>query len=330
MGEVYNVKYYTMDLIPKHRDDYITLRLKWFVELMGLKRTDWPVNCTELLKKAAALSHMHFEYGFADMPDKYDAITEYIAEHDLYIMLFNRGKVNFPFQSSSDRRLSFTIAHELSHIALGHLLIPRAAKTKEERAMEEIEADEFAGRLLMPEKMLFSCNYYSIDSAAAYFNVSKTALWKRLNNIKRLDLLHSKRVHSCSTCGNTKFSIFAKFCRICGAPLSRDKKGIQRINYPETFQMDQYKRVLQCPLCNSKQISGDKCCICGTYIFNYCSDLLSGNGNCTYSNPGNSRYCEMCGKETYFYKRGLLDPWNEELEQLQTGASGCCKTIKDE
>lgn len=317
MGEVYNVKYYTMDLIPKYRDDYITLRLKWFIELMGLKRSHWPVNCTELLKKVKALKNLHIEYGFSDMPDKYDAITEYIAEYDLYLMLFNRGKVNYPFQSSQDRRLSFTIAHELSHIALGHLQVPRVAKAQEERAMEEIEADEFAGRLLMPESMLLSCNYYSLDLAAAYFNVSKTALWKRLNNIKKLELLHSRKVHSCSTCGNTKFSIFAEFCGICGTPLNRDVKGIQRIKYPEAFQMDQYKRVLQCPLCNSKQIAGDTCCICGTYIFNYCMDFLSIDGNCTYSNFGNSRFCEMCGKETYFYKRGLLSSWNEELGKCQ-------------
>lgn len=318
MGEVYNVKYYTMNLIPTYRDEYIRLRLKWFIELMGLKRTDWPLNCTELLRKAKTLQDMHFEYSFGDMPDKYDAITEYMAEHDLYLMLFNSRKANFPFQSSKDRRLSFTIAHELSHIALGHLHIPRAAKTEEEKAMEEIEADEFAGRFLMPEKLLFSCNYYSLDSVASYFNVSKTALWKRLNNAKRLDLLHSRRVHACSTCGNTKFSIFAEYCRICGTPLNREIKAIQRVNYPEAFHMDQYKRVLQCPLCGSDQISRDKCRICGTYIFNYCTDFLSGDGNCTYANPGNSRYCEMCGRETYFYKRGLLSSWDEELRQHQT------------
>jgi hypothetical protein len=62
-----------------------------------------------------------------------------------------------------------------------------------------------------------------------------------------------------------------------------------------------------------KQLSGDKCCVCGTYIFNYCTDFLSGTGDCTYANPGNYRYCEMCGKPTYFYKRWLLRKWDEEL-----------------
>lgn len=317
MGELYNVKHHTMHLIPKYRDEYIRLRLKWFIELIGLKRTDWPLNCIELLNKVKSLKNMHFEYNFSDMPDKYDAITEYIAKHDLYLMLFNRNKVNYPFQSSQDRRLSFTIAHELSHIALGHLKIPRSAKTEDERLLEEIEADEFAGRLLMPESMLFYCNFYSLDSAASYFNVSKTALWKRLNNLKRLDLLQSKRIHACSTCGNINFSMFAEFCGICGASLNRTIKGIQRVNYPKAFQMDRYKRVLQCPLCNSEHISGDKCNVCSTYIFNYCMGFLNRTGGCSYSNPGNSRYCEMCGQETYFYKRGLLSSWSEELKECQ-------------
>ncbi len=317
MKEVCNIKYYTVNLIPEYRADYINLKLEWFIELIGLKRTDWPINCTELLKKIKALCNMHFEYDFADMPDKYDAITEYNAEHDLYLMLLNRRKVNFPFQSSQDRRLSFTIAHELSHIALGHLNIPRNAKTEEERTLEEIEADEFAGKLLMPESMLFSCNYYSLECAASYFNVSKTALWKRLNNIKRLDLLQSRRVHSCSICGNTRFSIFAEFCGICGASLNRNVKGIGRVNYSEAFQMDKYKRVLQCPLCGSKQLLGDRCSTCSTYILNYCTDFFIEAGECSYSNPGNCRYCEMCGKETYFYKRGLLSSWDEELRESQ-------------
>lgn len=319
MGEVYNVKYYTMNLIPKYRDEYIGLRLRWFIELLGLKRMDWPLNCTELLNRVKALQNMHFEYGFGDIPDKYDAVTEYRAEYDLYLMLFNRNKANNPFQSSQDRRLNFTIAHELSHISLGHLQIPRAAKTEGEMAMEEIEADEFAGRLLMPGSMLFSCNYYSLDSAASYFNVSKTALWKRLNNIKRLDLLHSRKIHSCSICGNTRFSIFAEYCGICGTPLNMDIKGIRRVNYPEAFQMDPYKRTLQCPLCSSRHISGDKCSVCGTYIFNYCMDFFNDSGDCTYSNPGNNRYCEMCGSETYFYKRRLLSSWEVELREWQMG-----------
>jgi len=36
-----------------------------------------------------------------------------------------------------------------------------------------------------------NCNYTSVDAVAEHFLVSKQALWKRLNNLKRLDLLSS-------------------------------------------------------------------------------------------------------------------------------------------
>lgn len=149
-----------------------------------------------------------FTYGFAGLPNKFDAITEYKAEHNLYITLINRNKVNHPFQSSRDRRLNFTLAHEIGHIVLKHLLIAPQLKTKEEKELEEIEADEFAGKLLMPEKLIFDCNFYSPDAVSEYFKVSKAALWIRLNNLKRLNLLTTRKTKTCSCWGNTNFSMF--------------------------------------------------------------------------------------------------------------------------
>lgn len=73
---------------------------------------------------------------------------------------------------------------------------------------EEHEANEFAGQPLMPEFIIYTCNFYSLERAAEYFMVSKTALWMRLNTMNRLDLLTSKRTRSCSCCGNMNFSSF--------------------------------------------------------------------------------------------------------------------------
>ena len=67
-------------------------------------------------------------------------------------MQININKAKYPFEYSRDRRLNFTIAHEIGHIVLEHLLIPRSLKTGIELFIEEHEANEFAGRLLMPEK----------------------------------------------------------------------------------------------------------------------------------------------------------------------------------
>jgi hypothetical protein len=230
-------------------------------------------------------------------------------------MHINRSKVRYPFETSADRRLNFTLAHEIGHIMLDHLKVPRDLKSSIEIEMEENEANEFAGRLLMPDYMLYTCNYYSIDAVAQYFIVSKTALWMRLNNMKRLDLLNSRKVRSCACCGNTHFSPFAEYCCICGTPISQGLTGIRKILYPQEIRLDMFKRVLSCPVCNSTSvISGDRCGGCGTYIFNYCSSYFkhSITDDCSFANMGNSRYCEMCGKPTYYYLLGLLRPWDDD------------------
>ena len=137
----------------------------------------------------------------------------------------------------------------------------------------------------------------------------------RLNNMKRLDLLNSRKVRSCSCCGNTSFSAFAEYCGICGRPIRSGLRGIRRILYPQEIILDILKRVLSCPVCNSTITStGDRCGRCGTYIFNYCSSHSENNiaDNCSFANMGNSRYCEMCGKPTYYYLLGLLRPWDDD------------------
>lgn len=306
MKEVYNKKYYRVDLIPKYRQEYISLKLEWFISLYKLQSCDWPIDCVYLIKKMKELQLIPFEYGILHLPDKLDALIEYRIEHNVYLMPINENKYKYPFEYSRDRRLNFTLAHEIAHIVLEHLLIPNSAKTKMEIEIEEIEADEFAGRLLMPERLLFSCNYYSLESISEFFKVSKTSFWKRLNSIKRLDLLCSKKIQACSHCGNTHFSIFAEFCGICGHTLRNGRKGIQRIYYDEEIPLSRYNSVIRCPHCKSQHFQGDKCSRCGTYIFNYCTDYFNENADCTSNSPGNCRFCEMCGKPTYFYQKGFL------------------------
>jgi hypothetical protein len=87
----------------------------------------------------------------------------------------------------------------------------------------------------------------------------------------------------------------------------------ERVFYESHIKMDQFKRVALCPVCESKHFIGDKCARCSTYIFNYCDQyMVSGDYICGFSNPATSRFCEMCGKPTYFYRRGLISHWKEE------------------
>ncbi len=80
--------------------------------------------------------------------------------------------------------------------------------------------------------------------------------------------------------------------------------------------MDQYKRTLICPSCNRdlSNITGERCHKCGTYIFNFCSDFFhQDDGDCSYANHGNARYCEMCGKPTYYFEKGHIRAWQDAL-----------------
>jgi hypothetical protein len=318
MKEVFNKQYYTLDSIPAYRLEYISLRLKWLIDLLELKNSDWPLDCMKIFERLKASQLIPLLYAFLELPDTCDAFTEYIIEHDVYFIRLNEKKANYPYTISHDRRFNFTLAHELSHIALGHALVPRELKTNEEIDLEEAEANELAGRLVMPEWLLLSCNYYSLYKAAEYFMVSKTALWQRLNNLKRLDLLNSRSIKACKRCGNTHFSALSEHCGICGEPLSKGLNGIQRIIYDSEIKTDRYKRVVECPLCKSKHFKEDKCPRCNTYIFNYCSDyLINPESYCIHANPSSSRFCEMCGKPTYFYKRRLLKSWETVVNEQQ-------------
>jgi Zn-dependent peptidase ImmA (M78 family) len=314
MRESFYAKHYTLDKIAPHRLEYIDLKLNWLIQLLGLKKSDWPLDFMKIIERIKSEKLLPFDYGFVDCNEDFDAVANYIKEYDFLSLSINKNKVHYPFKTSGDRRLNFTLPHELGHGVLDHLLVPEDAKTEEEKYIEGLEADEFSGRFLLPKWLLFSCNYHSVAWAAWYLNVSKTALWKRLNNMKRLDLLASRAVKSCIACGNTYFSPFAENCGVCGTSLSKGLKGFQKITYSKHIKFDKYNRAISCPACNSQNFKGDKCAICGTYIFNFCSDYLTNfESGCNHTNPSNNRYCEMCGRPTYYYKRGLLCSWQDEI-----------------
>lgn len=216
--------------------------------------------------------------------------------------------------------MNFTIAHEIGHIVLDHLSIPDELKSPEDRKLEDLEADEFAGRLLLPEELVLSCNFVSIASVAKYYNVSNSALVKRLQYLGKLDLIKSKKIPVCKTCGNAEMSYAAKYCRICGNTLAGNLDGISLTRYSDGIKLDKHGEAYECPSCgdNSGGFLNENCSKCGISLYNYCMQSLESKATrkCSYPNPGNARYCEMCGTETYFYKKGFLHPWKEAQKQI--------------
>lgn len=226
------------DKLPEYRLEFINLRITMFIRLFGIKNNDWPLDCTKLISKMKESQIIPFTYGFFRLPDKYEAVTKYQSEYNLYLMQINRNRVHYPFETSADRRLNFTLAHEIGHILLDHLKVPRNLKTKEEILNQEHEANEFAGQLLLPSNLLISCNYKSINAVAEYFNVSNSALLMRLSKIYRLDLLQNKKGYVCNKCGNASMHYSAKYCCICGNKLKNNLNGIFRVSYHDGVEFN--------------------------------------------------------------------------------------------
>lgn len=113
-----------------------------------------------------------------------------MKENNQWVIYINRN--------DSKQRQIFTIAHELGHFFLHRdekdefIDSPFIYREETNRFAEmEIEANEFAGNLVMPEKEIRSLvdieNYDDNDvrRLANHFNVSLMALQVRLNNIKQ-------------------------------------------------------------------------------------------------------------------------------------------------
>lgn len=108
-----------------------------------------------------------------------------------------------PYEGESRKR--FTISHEIGHIVLGHLnSFPIGDKIEEPRnnflarsvvfdknSTEEIEANDFAAELLMPEFLIEEyfqnakkISIKDIELASTRFSVSKAAMMVRLNYLE--------------------------------------------------------------------------------------------------------------------------------------------------
>lgn len=308
----YDQRYYRLDLIPKYRQAIIDIRLKSFISDYKIKK--WPVDAVTILKQIKKEGFIDLDYVFVpDCSVRFDAEARYYGAKDCFIILINKNKARrYPFKFSSDRRLNFTLAHEFGHIFLDHLYISNDCKTTLQKIIEEEEANEFAGRLLMPENMILASNFVSQTKVAEQFNVSNQALWKRLNHLKRLDLLHSPVFNVCEVCSNKQISPAAEFCHICGEWIVEKNKGVITLFYDDGYELNDNSKALKCPICENEEMweKGQHCRICGSVLINCCTQ-------CDTLAEGNSRYCELCGEETTFYQAQYLSDWPTAKTKLE-------------
>jgi Zn-dependent peptidase ImmA (M78 family) len=179
----------------------------------------------------------------------------------------------------------WTYAHETAHIVLKHHeLYDTNDLTKHENWLLDREADIFAANYLMPEEWIFIrtdsrqiCLIADIYDLKTQFGVSWEAMIIRLDELS----VQSK---------NLTHSIF-----------NHRRKLLQQDGL--IIEVDSNMRFLSCPGCRGRNISDSAsyCKICGTYLFNDCT-----NPDCGRHNTPDARYCECCGAETILFQEGLL------------------------
>lgn len=114
--------------------------------------------------------------------DNADIVTNYYPEFDKAIMLVNRRRIT----DRLHKRLNFSFAHELGHIVLKHEGYYRNLPEADIQFCEE-EADEFAGRFLVPDQELlenlhpFEKTYYK--RLSEHFHVSESVIKIRVEKV---------------------------------------------------------------------------------------------------------------------------------------------------
>lgn len=225
-----------------------------------------------------------------------EALSIYAPDENRHLILMEESCLVHPFITPAQRRANFTLAHELGHILLGHTALPDQARSPALRLAQDEEADEFAGCLLMPQHLLLQCQIRDVAQAAAFWQVSQAALWQRLNNLGRLDLLRTpQRLRpSCPVCGNMRHNLWQSlYCAVCASPVRQGSFAVLPMLYRNSAQ-------------------GNACTQCWRAL------------------PGFARHCDGCGALSRFYQSGKLLPWQLEIgSPLGEGSNSPDKAIGD-
>ncbi len=292
--EYWNPRYETLSSLSGASRFIISNRLKRLIRDYAV--TQWPLDCFALIRRIQDSGKIDLQMiTHSGFTDAFDASAEYLPDADCYLIVARPQPEDWKLHSAS-RRCNFTLAHELGHIFLDHLLVPDELKSPETRLKEDREADEFASRLLMPESLILRGRFSSRADMAAAFLVSEQACFHRLNNLRRLDLL-SAPPPACPRCHSRLLSPWARFCRHCGAflrpgedPALPVEDGLPEIRLPVPPV---------CPLCGSNEPAafGNECPACLRPRDNPC---LAEYDQPRHPNLPSALFCEFCGAPTLY------------------------------
>lgn len=243
-------------------------------------------------------------YGFTEIIEKINRVDVdgfcYKGGGDSYIIFYDDAR-------TPKARINFTIAHELGHIALGHLknvsIRPRYM-TNRKNDPQEKDADVFAGELIRPPIPFVFTGCTRIDDIQSICNITYEAatvcsklvqkMQERRNNPyyssdfrfyheQFFDFIYAKY---CGLCRNVFVSTDAKFCPMCGndrlqwfnerLPLmvlaADGLRGELVVKYKE-YPVNAQNQVLRCIRCDNEDLNPEDryCKICGAPVYNYCA-----------------------------------------------------------
>ena len=105
----------------------------------------------------------------------------------------------------------FTVAHELGHILLGHILVTGTKyRTFAKRDEEEQAADMFAARLLAPACVLHELQATTAEQIAKICNISMQAAKHRAERMQVLEARNKYYLHPLERKVREQFDSFIK------------------------------------------------------------------------------------------------------------------------
>lgn len=266
------------------------------------------------------LSESEEEYGRYDplklRQNKCDAVTLWDGEE--YLTIYDENK--------PPGRIRWTLAHEIGHIALSHLLNYENTSfftnylSDENYKTLETEANYFARELLTPlwilkESKLVESDYISsvcqvtMPAARVCESVLEEHWDKAIYRESRwfYEIQFKEFLEPVSVCSSSDIDI--PFGELNG----RQRMMVHTKNMQA--DVDQNGRFVTCPDCNHAEFSlgAEYCKCCGTYLYRG-NRKIKWDG-CNKISTAGANYCESCGSQTYTIKKGLLQHWKELLEE---------------
>lgn len=291
----------------------------------------FPFDCDYIIKnhKWAKLKYSSLAAEFNVSIDK---IIEAYGSQDGYSSYSGRNYTIAYNNTQIPKRIYFTKLHEIGHIYLNHFvdfdetIIKRCSISNESYKVLENEANCFARNVIAPVTLVKTLNLSSPIEIANFFGITDSAAKTRYdllntdysfistNNENKLISFWNNSPHSskryCLRCYSNTASKHSKYCSICGSNnlILGDGKMIY-----SGYALDKNKRVVRCPKCENEEIAlnnGSFCNICGTNLYNRCS-----NSNCGTVLTGNARYCEQCGTISTFEQNSFFNDWQKEKNE---------------